>query len=236
VVNSEYPVLLSGLAISALGSFVLVWLAAIVCRRLGMVDQPGSRQSHMEPTVTGSGIGLIVALIISSILLNRFVAVSPEWIQIGLPGLAALTVVGWMDDRQPLSNSIRLLIQLVVSFALLAFLALNGWPFGWLQLLLGGFAMMWVMNFYNFMDGSHGMAGFQGVFSGLLLGYIFLQNGAPALAVPAFLIAAVCAGFLPLNFPKPRVFMGDSGSVPLGFSFATLRLSACYSDTCCVFR
>ncbi len=83
---------------------------------------------------------------------------------------------------------------------------------------------MWVMNAYNFMDGSHGMAGFQGVFAGLFLGVIFLLENSPALAVPAFLLAACCIGFLPLNFPVPRVFMGDSGSVPLGFALSSLMV------------
>lgn len=203
-------------------SFVLVYLAAAVSRRQGMVDVPGDRQSHTVPTVTGGGIGLIAALVISSLVVMQGGSSGDSWTIAVLPGLVLLSLVGWFDDRRPLSNKFRLFVQLIVSFGLLACLEFKGWQISWPIFLLGGLAMVWVMNFYNFMDGSHGMAGFQGVFSGLLLGMVYLTLGEPSIAVPAFLLAAVCAGFLPQNFPRPLVFMGDSGSVPLGFAIAAL--------------
>ena len=207
--------------LTALISFLLVKLASVISRKQGLVDIPGERQSHTLPTVTGCGIGLVAALIVTSLLFRRPMT-GDAWVSLVLPGIAVLSLMGWMDDRRPLSNRFRLFVQLIVSYALIAYLALNGWRIGWPMIVAGGLAMVWVMNFYNFMDGSHGMAGFQGVFSGLLLGGVFLFAGDTALAVPAFLLAAVCAGFLPLNFPRPRVFMGDSGSVPLGFAIAAL--------------
>jgi Fuc2NAc and GlcNAc transferase len=215
---------------AALLSAVLINIAVFLALKFDMFDLPGERQSHTKPTVTGGGIGLILALIIASLLPFASEQMVPLWRQAVLPGLAVLAVVGWMDDRQSLSALFRLLIQLGVSFGLLSSIALNGYQFSWLTGLLGVIAIVWVMNFYNFMDGSHGMAGFQGLFTGLLLALLFLMKGQPDLMIPAILLAACCAGFLPFNFPRPKVFMGDSGSVPLGFAIAALLVLGLIRD------
>ena len=68
------------------------------------------------------------------------------------------------------------------------------------------------------------MAGFQGVFAGLVMAAFFQANEQYAMGLIALSIAAACAGFLPLNFPNARAFMGDAASVPLGFIFASLAV------------
>ena len=200
----------------------LVYVAAKVARQYGMVDIPGERQSHTVATATGGGIGIMGALLVSSLVWALSGNVAQTWLLVVLPGLAMLSLVGWMDDRKSLSTLLRLFVQLVVSFGLLAFLAIKGQLENGLLVLSGGMAIVWIMNFFNFMDGSHGMAGFQGVFTGLLLTVLFQLQNEPELVIPALLLAACCAGFLPFNFPRPQIFMGDSGSVPLGFAVAAL--------------
>jgi Fuc2NAc and GlcNAc transferase len=74
------------------------------------------------------------------------------------------------------------------------------------------------------MDGSDGMAGFQGVFAGLVMAVVLQMGEQYSMALLALAVAAACAGFLPLNFPRARVFMGDVASVPLGFIFASLAV------------
>jgi Fuc2NAc and GlcNAc transferase len=74
------------------------------------------------------------------------------------------------------------------------------------------------------MDGSHGMAGVQGVFSGLALAWLFHRSGANGMSLVSVMIAASCLGFLPWNLTSKRVFMGDVASVPLGFVFAGLTV------------
>ena len=141
-----------------------------------------------------------------------------------LPGILLLAIVGWWDDKYPVSTLKRLLVQLAVSLWLLGF--------GWSQFSMNGVGwflgivvtMVWLMNLYNFMDGSNGMAGFQGVFAGLLMAVFFQAGEQYAMALLALSVAAACAGFLPLNFPGARVFMGDVASVPLGFIFASLAI------------
>ncbi len=209
---------------------VMVYLTANFATRFGMLDLPGERQSHTAPTPTGGGIGIIIALVLASLAAAQVLPVSSAWVFVVLPGLVLLSVVGWLDDRRPLSTPFRFSVQLVVSFVLLAYLKTTGRLTDWPLVLLGGTACVWVMNFYNFMDGSHGMAGFQGVFAGLFLGVLFLLEDSLPLAVPALLLAACCVGFLPLNFPVARIFMGDSGSVPLGFALSSLMVLGLTGD------
>ena len=68
------------------------------------------------------------------------------------------------------------------------------------------------------------MAGFQGVFAGLVMTVLFIRGDQYAMAVLSLAVAASCAGFLPLNFPQARIFMGDVASVPLGFIFASMAV------------
>jgi len=189
-----------------------------------MLDLPGERQSHTEPMPTGGGLGIVIALVLVSILLGRYWPgdFASGWVKLILPGITILGIVGWMDDRRHVSTLARLFVQLAVSFGLLALLGLGGNAGAWVTVVTGGLAIAWVMNFFNFMDGSHGMAGFQGSFCGLALTLVFLHADRPELALPAAVLAGGCLGFLPWNFPSPRVFMGDSGSVPLGFGIAGL--------------
>ena len=210
--------------LTAIVSFLSCSRATAIAKKSGMIAQPGERQSHEVPTPTGGGLGIMFSIVVTSLGLQLIMPVPGFWWQNMLPGILLLVIVGWRDDRHPVSATVRLLVQLAVSLWLLGF--------GWLQFSVSDLAwfasvvvaMVWLMNLYNFMDGSNGMAGFQGVFAGLLMAVLFQINGHVAMALLALSVAAACAGFLPLNFPGARVFMGDVASVPLGFIFASFAV------------
>ncbi|HWK90618.1 MAG TPA: hypothetical protein VNP72_11585, partial [Longimicrobium sp.] len=84
--------------------------------------------------------------------------------------------------------------------------------------------IVWAINCYNFMDGINGIAASQAVVAGAAMAVLFTRRGDAAGAVAAAGIAAAAAGFLPWNFPRASVFMGDVGSTTLGFLFAILAL------------
>lgn len=191
-----------------------------------MIAQPGERQSHAVATPTGGGLGILLSLLVTTLCLQILVPLPGFWWQGMLPGVILLAVVGWRDDRRSVSALLRLLIQLAVSLWLLGFTKLQflSVETGWL--IAGVVAMVWYMNMYNFMDGSDGMAASQGVFAGVMMAVLFHNDGHDAMALLALAVAAACAGFLPLNLPTARVFMGDVSSVPLGFIFAALSAYA----------
>ena len=189
-----------------------------------MVIEPGRRQSHSIATPTGGGLGLVLAIVATSFYLQRSLPLPAFW-WIGMfPGILLLGAVGWLDDSRHVSAWLRILVQLAVSIWLLASVSLQFYEGGMVTAIITVVAMVWYMNLYNFMDGSNGMAAFQGVFAGLVMAALFgISDQAPA-ALLALAVAAACAGFLPLNFPHARVFMGDVASVPLGFMFAALSM------------
>ena len=223
----HWHVVYSWVAVS-LCTGVLSYFACIGALKLaeksGMIAHPGERQSHQRATPTGGGLGLIFSIVITTLCLELILSLPDFWWQNVLPGVLLLTVVGWRDDRISVSSLLRLSIQLAVSIWLIGF--------GWLEfsvkdmVLFAGtaLAMVSLMNIYNFMDGSNGMAAFQGVFAAVIMAVFFQAGGDYAMALVALAVAAACAGFLPLNFPDARVFMGDVSSVPLGFIFAAFAI------------
>ena len=80
------------------------------------------------------------------------------------------------------------------------------------------------VNFFNFMDGINGLAACQGIWGALALGVLLLWGGAENSPVVAAAMAGGCLGFLPHNFPRARMFMGDVGSTSIGFCLAMLTL------------
>jgi Fuc2NAc and GlcNAc transferase len=105
---------------------------------------------------------------------------------------------------------------------------LSGWEFSLQSALLGALWIPFVVgsaNFFNFMDGIDGIAGISGAVGfGLLALFGFSQSFFPH-AFFCLLVVAACLGFLPFNLPRARVFMGDAGSIPLGFVFGALVFS-----------
>jgi UDP-N-acetylmuramyl pentapeptide phosphotransferase/UDP-N-acetylglucosamine-1-phosphate transferase len=86
-------------------------------------------------------------------------------------------------------------------------------------------AIAWITNLYNFMDGADGMAGGMAVAGFGAYALAAVLAGAADLAIPSSMIAAAAGGFLVLNFPPAKVFMGDAGSIPLGFLAGALGLA-----------
>ncbi len=196
-------------------------------RRRAWLDLPGRRRSHHMPTPSGAGL-VFISLWLLSLPLFPLPA-GGSWL-IGL-GAGMLMLTGWLDDRLELSILTRLLIQTLAAALLLSILwhPPAGQPgvevgLGWLLLLW--LAVVWYVNAFNFMDGIDGMAVQQGLSTlGFLAGLgAWLQQ--PALFWPAAALVAVQLGFLPFNRHPARVFMGDAGSLPLGYLSVALALLA----------
>lgn len=211
-------------------SFFCCRLATQLSISSGMITEPGQRQSHRVATPTGGGLGLVVSLVVSTAILQKFLPLPLFWWKSMLPGVLLLAAVGWLDDKRPVSSRLRLLVQFVVSLWLLGFACFEGTQAMIVVCLISVLALVWLMNLYNFMDGSNGMAGFQGVFASLVMAHLFFVGDHYAMAFLALIVAAACAGFLPLNFPQATVFMGDVASVPLGFIFGAFAVYGIQED------
>jgi UDP-N-acetylmuramyl pentapeptide phosphotransferase/UDP-N-acetylglucosamine-1-phosphate transferase len=213
---------------------VLVDLMIILAARFRLVDLPNRRSAHSLPTARGGGVAIVlVASLASLVVALRWPSVAGRTlVGIVLPSLA-IAGVGMVDDVRPLRATLRLAIQVGVAcwmtFVLgpLTSIVLPGGgtiEFGWLGWPVTIVWIVGMINAYNFMDGSDGMAALGAVVVGCAMAAIGLDSSALAVMLLAALVAAASAGFLVFNWQPARVFMGDVGSGFLGLVFAGLPL------------
>ncbi len=189
-----------------------------------MLDLPGERHSHRVATPRGGGLGIVLAILLASCIFPGDLVTPGFWWHCLAPGFMSLAFLGLLDDRFSLSVILRLFVQLAASFYLLVCFQQSGWSVdSWLWIAATLF-LVWMTNLYNFMDGSNGMAATQAVFAGLVIAVLLYQSGDTSAALLAASLAAACVGFLPWNLGNARVFMGDVGSISLGYLIAGLLL------------
>ena len=222
------------LAISALVTGASIAYA----HRMQLIDHPGKRRSHELPTPRGGGIGIVVAVLVGLGLFGFGIHEDQGqaeilWGSSALPGLlgaiALVAIVGWIDDHRGLGAPFRFCAHVVATILLgLPALVLLGHEWdanpaaGWVAagMLVCALAVVWSINLHNFMDGINGLLAIQALFVFLVLAWICANAGRGGAAGMLGLFAAATLGFLPFNFPRARIFMGDVGSGVLGLLVA----------------
>lgn len=201
-------------------SALLTWLMRRYALSRQLLDLPGERRSHQVPTPRGGGMAIVVTSALC-LLVAHFTAPAEAggtWaIPAYLLGLLAVAGIGWWDDHRPLSARLRLLVH-VVSAAWLGalFQHASGSAGAWTLGLLVALMAVGLINVWNFMDGINGLAASQAAIA--MAGFALALGG----LAPAWALAFACIGFLPFNFPRARIFMGDGGSGALGYLLAGL--------------
>lgn len=194
-------------------------IAVILHSRLGnkIQDIPNERSLHSTPTPRIGGVGLMAGVLSGWVLMPGALV---WWVV--LP-LLILFGVSLLDDMRNLPVRQRLSAQLVAAAILVGgsgLFAQQGVAVALAVLLF----TVWMANLYNFMDGSDGLAGGMALFGFTCYGIAALLANDEAMAMLNLAIAAAALGFLFHNFPPAKVFMGDAGSVPLGFLAAAMGL------------
>ncbi|VWB48088.1 MraY family glycosyltransferase [Burkholderia latens] len=172
-------------------------------------DIPNDRSLHTLPTPRVGGWGVVPVCVVALLALAPALWV----IAAAAAGLAAMSQI---DDRRGLPARVRFSAHLVAVVALIVIYPADA---PWWLLVGVGFVMVWLTNLYNFMDGADGLAGGMALFGfgAYAIAALTGANPSPDLVVAGAAVAGAAFGFLLLNFHPARLFLGDAGSIPLGF-------------------
>lgn len=169
-------------------------------------DIPNERSLHSAPIPRTGGIALMAGILAGWVLLFKFWA---WWVVVPVLALFLLSLV---DDVRGLKPGTRLIGHFAAALCVLF-----GAGISWVWMLPVLLYIVWMTNLYNFMDGSDGMAGGMGLLGFSFYGIGGLMGGNEAFAMLNFTVGAASMGFLYHNFHPAKVFLGDAGSIPLGF-------------------
>ena len=213
------PATLVSFAVSGL----LAWLLAHAKGHWQILDIPNERSLHTRPTPRTGGIAVLAGLaagLFSAWAWNGYSLTNwPLTLAI-----AILAIVALIDDSHTLGAGLRLLAQIGAVSLLL--LTRESTPLDALALIAAALFLVWMINLYNFMDGMDGFAGGMAVTGFGTFALLAWQAGYPDLALGCAVVVAAAGGFLLLNFPPARLFMGDTGSTVLGLLAGVVILTA----------
>jgi UDP-GlcNAc:undecaprenyl-phosphate GlcNAc-1-phosphate transferase len=228
---------LTGAFLTALSASLLAtYFVRSWALRRGYVDVPDrARRIHSQPTPNVGGVAVAVtataAFMAWSFLIVPGQMFRPELIAMLVGGLL-MFLVGFWDDTRHLSARAKLGLQILIAgLAFAGGVRILGVAFGdiWQSQLTFALSfvvtMVWLVgttNAFNLIDGSDGVAAGAGLFASVSMGIIFALNGDPLGALMATVLVGACLGFLFFNFPPASIFLGDSGSLFLGYSLASL--------------
>ena len=207
---------------------------------LGIVDVPNQRSSHDEPTPRGGGMAIVFTFVLFMFVVRRSLGITSNHFWGLIINSVLIAGLGFLDDLYTLRRMPRLIVWVVIAINSLAFgIELNtvtipllgSIQFGFLSPLVTFIWLIGVTNFFNFMDGIDGIAGFEALtVSGFLAGFAVL-SGNTFVFTASIIIFGTVLGFLPHNFPRAKLFMGDGGSNFLGYVFASLAVIGSQSDS-----
>ena len=207
---------------SAILSLLLVGVVRTTALRQGVIDHPSERSSHVAPTPRGGGLGLMLAALTLCVL--HALGLGRLELLVALAGAGLVATIGWIDDRRGLSVWLRLTIHVAAGLCVGILAAADAATalVSIAMLLWWTFWTVASINLVNFMDGINGLVASQVAVFAVSLA-LFEQTGdvAPYFSI---VVAAACIGFLPWNFPRARIFLGDVGSGGVGYLVPLLAL------------
>lgn len=241
---SKFLVCAIAFAVPLLLTVVLTPLVREMNRRLGLIDKPDARRINKIPIPRGGGVALFLGTCVPLALALLCWTDAPAWILptetarfLKVMVLAlAIVALGYADDHRGLKPIVKLIGQLVVAFLAWAWADLTFrdiWPTlpWWLD---GALVIFWItgaVNAFNLIDGLDGLAtGLALVATIGIAGSRFFACGMTGL-LPYFVFAGGLLGFLRYNYNPASVFLGDSGSMFIGFSLASLALLSHTTDS-----
>jgi UDP-GlcNAc:undecaprenyl-phosphate/decaprenyl-phosphate GlcNAc-1-phosphate transferase len=235
----EIPLYLFGLVVAVCSSTVLTFVVREFARRAGLVDPVGERKVHLHPVprIGGVAIVLAVALAMTAVMTlfgQHVLAENGRGLVTVIGGALAVHVVGLIDDVRPMRARWKFLAQIAIAcgvFIAGVRVSTLSLPFAGI-VDLGGvvgmvFTVVWfvgITNAFNLIDGLDGLAAGAALFALSTMFVVASYNGLVGPATVTIILAGATVGFLCFNFHPASIFLGDSGSLFLGFMLAGIGL------------
>jgi UDP-GlcNAc:undecaprenyl-phosphate GlcNAc-1-phosphate transferase len=213
--------LIYSFALAIIAAAALTPAMIALARRRGWVVQPREDRWHRRPTAVYGGVAIYLAFLAS------FWALGPRGAQgLALAGCAsAMFLIGLVDDIFDLKPQVKFLAQLLVATGAVALgLSFDILPWPWLNVPLTLLWLVGVTNAVNILDNMDGLSSGVALVAGAMLATISFMRGSPEVGLIAASLAGAAGGFLIYNFNPAKVFMGDCGSLFLGFTLAACTI------------
>jgi len=226
-------------AASLASAIVLTPLMIRLARRVGFLDHPGPRKIHTTPMPYGGGIAVAAVVLIATFWATRAAPADSgppatktfNW-PIYAMGSLVILVLGLVDDRRKLSARFKLLVQTIVAIGV----ALGGERLRLFDIpapLSVAVTVLWILavtNAFNLLDHMDGLSSGVALLAGSSFLVVALQTGQGFIASMIVPLLGACAGFLLFNFPPAKIFLGDAGSLFIGFWLSCLTISFTFYD------
>lgn len=227
------------LLVAWLGTDLLIPHVVRFAKYMGKMDHPDPRKVHKIPIPRLGGIaiflGFLLALLVIELLQPGFFTSSSSWYGI-IAGASMMFLLGVADDLKPLPAKFKFVAQIIIAsiayYLGVKMLVLSN-PFGdmwilptWVSAAMTVFWLVGITNTINLIDGLDGLAAGVSVIAGITLSVLAIQTGHVFAAVIILTLVGGAIGFLRYNFNPAKIFMGDSGSLFLGFTLAAISVSS----------
>lgn len=220
-------------AVSGLISYFITPFVIKLAYRIGAIDVPkDNRRVHKKPIPRLGGLAIAIAFAVSTLTLNE---VKPDILVLFI-SLSIIIVMGVLDDVYDLNAKLKFFIQIVAALIVTFFMVRIKFlanPFSPMQYIFLGYwgiplTVFWIVgitNTVNLIDGLDGLAAGVSCISSLTLALILLKNGDHYYTSVLIALIGAILGFLPYNFNPARIFMGDTGSLFLGFTLSVVSMN-----------
>lgn len=209
--------------ISTLIAYLLTPFMRTLAFKFGYLDHPKDNKIHAHATPLLGGVAIYLALVIS--LLTKAEAVALPSVKAMLAGMSILLAIGLIDDKMGMMPNIKLLGQFLAAVVVikngLRIEFINNY---YLSVVITYLWIIGITNAFNLLDNMNGLSAGVAIIAALFFGIISYMNGDRLISLISFALAGSAAGFLRYNFPKAHIFMGDSGSLLLGYVLSIIAV------------
>lgn len=202
-------------------SLLLTFVVRKVMSKLGIFDKPKESRWHHRPVALLGGIAIFVSFISSALLRAK---INFEIVIVFLGG-GIMFILGLLDDLLGTRPKVKLMVQVLVAFGVMYFGVIGRiLPYKWLNVSVTALWIVGLANAVNMIDNMDGLSSGVVSIAGLGIFGLSMQNGETSLALLCLALVGSCLGFLRYNFNPAKIFMGDCGSLFLGYTLAVLAV------------